>query len=186
MKKITPQMAHDEIVKSIGHYGWYALNDYHELRNIVLFGDRNKGYVPDLDKMLDGKTIDKALELMDGDLIVSIRPTNYDGWMLNILPMGRGYVNGTDFTMMNACFQTLDECIAAIGERMMKIFDWVFGTTRSLYVTGHNDAVEKAANIISRLIKKRDTTMNASDINTYIELILKGKHDEASKFINKR
>lgn len=33
---------------------------------------------------------------------------------------------------------------------------------------------------------KGDTTMNASDINTYIELILRGKHDEASKFINKR
>ena len=158
MKKITPQMAHDEIVKSIGHYGWYALNDYHELRNIVLFGDRNKGYVPDLDKMLDGKTIDKALELMDGDLIVSIRPTQfkkphgrkvYDGWMLNILPMGRGYVCGKDFTVMNVVFETLDECLAAIEERKMKIFDAWFGTTRTLYVTGHIDAVKKAANIIS-------------------------------------
>lgn len=160
MKKITPQMAHDEIVKSIGHYGWYVLNDYLELRNVILFGDRNKGYVPDIDKMLDDKTIDKALELLDGDLIVSIRPTQfkkppdrkiYDGWMLNILPMGRGYVNGTDFTMMNACFPTLDECLSAIEERNMKIFDWVFGTTRKLYVTGHIEAVEKAANIINIL-----------------------------------
>ena len=144
MKKITPQMAHDEIVKSIGHYGWYALNDYLELRNVILFGERKHGYVPDLDKMLDGKTIDKALELMDGDLIVSIRPTNYDGWMLNILPMGRGYVNGTDFTMMNACFPTLDECLSAKkGEHNMKSLKQNMYNRIKAYFHEHNKATSE-------------------------------------------
>lgn len=32
---------------------------------------------------------------------------------------------------------------------------------------------------------KNSDKQNASDINTYMELILKGKHEEASKFIRK-
>lgn len=145
-------MAHDEIVKSLGRYGWYTLNDYFEMRNAILFGDKNKGYVPDIES-LDGKTIDEALKLLDGDLIVSIRPTKfkkrygrkiYDGWMLNILPMAGGYVKGTDFTMMNVVFETLDECIVRLEERKMKIFDTWFGTRSKLYLTGHIDAVQKA------------------------------------------
>ena len=155
-KKITPQMAHDEIVASIGKYGFYTMNNYLELRNVILFGVRDNGYVPDIDKMLAGKVIDKALEMLDGDLIVSIRPVNLsygskccDAWELNILPMLSGgcvgCVDGEDFTVMNQARSTLDECLAEIEKRKANIFDKVFGTTSKLYVTGHKDAVDKAA-----------------------------------------
>lgn len=147
MKKITPQMAHDAIVKSIGKYGWYALNDYLELRNIILFGDREHGYVRDIDKMLDGETIDKALKLMDGDTIVAIRQTPVcigrkrlpiPGWVMSILPMGAGYVSGP-YTIMNRAYSDIEDCLADIK----KFSDDIYNTSRDVYVTGDSEGVAK-------------------------------------------
>ena len=148
MKKITPQMAHDEIVKSIGKYGWYTLNDHLELRNIILFGEREHGYVPDIDKLVDGETIDKALKLMDGDTIVAIRKCEFKksrchktcyGWELSILPMADGFVCGSSYTVMNQKYPTLDECLDVIK----KFNHEIWNKSRDVYVTGDSEGVAK-------------------------------------------
>ena len=152
MKKITPKMAHDALVKSIGRYGWFPMNDYYEMRNIILFGDRNVGYVPDLDKMLDGNTIDEALKLMDGDMIVSIRQCEFKkprcrkvfyGWELSILPMADGFVCGRPYTVMNQKHLTLDECL----EIVKKFNEDIWNKSRDVYVTGDSEGVAKVTEV---------------------------------------
>lgn len=158
MKKITPQMARDAIIKSFGKYGFYALNDYLELRNVILFGEREHGYVPDIDKLVDGETIDKALKLMDGDTIVAIRSTPVcigrkrlpiPGWVMSILPMRDGYVSGP-YTIMDCAYSDIDDCIADIK----KFNDDIFNTSRDVYVTGDAEGVAKVIEAFDWIGKK--------------------------------
>lgn len=147
MKKITPKMAHDELVKAIGKYGWFPMNNYLEMRNIILFGDRDVGYVPDIDKMLDGEIIEEALKLMDGDTIISIHQTPVCigrkrlpiiGWVMSILPMGAGYVSGP-YTIMNRAYSDIEDCV----EDIKKFSEEIYNTSRDVYVTGDSDGVTK-------------------------------------------
>lgn len=151
MKKITPQMAHDEIVKSFGKYGFYTLNDYLELRNVILFGERKHGYVPDIDKMVDSKVIEDALKMLDGDLIISIRHmvTNKgrEIWGLDILPMGSGFVCGWEHGIMRTGYGSLEDCLNAISIRKDAITKKAI-ESNALYVTGDHDLVEKVVNIL--------------------------------------
>lgn len=156
MKNITIKEAHDAIIQSFGKYGWRALNDYLRLRNVILFGEEEHDYVPDIDKLVPGKTIEEALEMLDNELVISIsrtqcpiKPTGTRkkwriGYVLNILHMGKGYVCGWDLGVMNRPFYTLEECLNAIESRKDGIADKV-SESKAFYITGDADAVEKVA-----------------------------------------
>lgn len=145
---ITPEAAKNAIIKSIGKYGWYPLNNYLELRNVILFGEREHEYVRGIEEMVAGEIIDKANKMMDGDTIVSIRNCRMRkpngrkyiwGWELSILPMGDGYVCGTPFTVMCREYVTLEEAIVVVKERNEDIWN----RSRDVYVTGDADGVAK-------------------------------------------
>ena len=87
-KTVTVKEAHDQIVASIGKYGWRHLNDYLRMRNIILFGEEEHCYVPNLDQLVSGKTIDSAIASLDNELIVSIGSETVRGYKLNVLSMG--------------------------------------------------------------------------------------------------
>lgn len=159
MKKITPKMAHDELVKAIGRYGWFPMNDYLEMRNIILFGDREHGYVRDIEKMIDGKIIEEALKMMDGNTIVSIRPCEFKkprcrktcyGWELSILPMADGFVCGRPYTVMNQKYLTLDECLDVVN----KFNNEIWNNSRDVYVTGDSEGVAKVTEAFDWIGKK--------------------------------
>ena len=143
-----PSTSKHELVKAIGKYGWFPMNDYLEMRNIILFGNRNVGYVPDIDKKLDGKTIDEGLKLMDGDTIVALRRCEFKkprsrktcyGWELSILPMGNGFVCGSPYTVINQKYLTLDECLDVVK----KFSDEIWNKSWDVYVTGDSEGVAK-------------------------------------------
>lgn len=147
-KNITPEAAKNAIIKSIGKYGWYPLNGYLELRNVILFGERKHEYVWGIEEMVPGEVIDKAKEMMYGDTIVSIRNCRIRnpngrkyiwGWELSILPIGDGYVRGTQFTVMCKNYATLEEAITVVKERNEDIWNG----SRNVYVTGDDDGVAK-------------------------------------------
>ena len=151
-------MAHDELVKAIGKYGWFPMNDYFEMRNIILFGDREHGYVRDIEKMLDGKIIEEALKMMDGDTIVSIRQTPVcvgrkrlpiPGWVMSILPMGSGYVSGS-YTIMNRAYSDIEDCL----DDIKKFSDDIYNNSRDVYVTGDSEGVAKVTKAFDWIGKK--------------------------------
>lgn len=151
-KNITPEAAKNAIIKSIGKYGWFPLNDYLEMRNIILFGEREHDYVWGIEEMVPGKVIDKATDMMYGDTIVSIRNCRIRnpngrkyiwGWELSILPMGDGYVCGTQFTIMNKGYTTLEDCISAVKERAEEIHN----NSRDVYITGDFDGVDEVSKV---------------------------------------
>ena len=151
-KNITPEAAKNAIIKSIGKYGWYPLNGYLELRNVILFGKREYEYVFGIEEMVTGEIIDKAKEMMYGDTIVSIRncrmrKTNGRkyiwGWELSILPMGDGYVHGTPFTVMCKNYATLEEAITVVKERAKEIHN----NSLDVYITGDFDGVAEVSKV---------------------------------------
>lgn len=146
-KTVTVKEAHDQIVASIGKYGWRPLNDYHALRNIILFGEEEHCYVPNIDQLVSGKTIDAAIASLDNELIVSIGSETVRGYKLNVLSMGNGYVCGWDCTKMNLFCPTLESCLEVIESIKEKIVEKAI-ESKALYVTGDKDAVEKVADIL--------------------------------------
>ena len=156
---ITTEAAKNAIIKSIGKYGWYPLNDYLELRNVILFGEREHDYVLGIDEMIPGEVIDNAKKMMYGDTIVSIRNCRMRkpngrkyiwGWELSILPMGDGYVLGTPFTVMGKNYATLEEAITVVKECNEDIWN----RSRDVYVTGDDDGVSKVVETFDWIGKK--------------------------------
>lgn len=156
MKNITIKEAHDQIVASFGKYGWRALNDYLRLRNVILFGEEEHDFVPDIDKLVPSNIVEGALDMLDNELIISISRTpgpvrklvsrgKYQiGYVLSILHMGKGYVCGWDLGVMNRPFATMEDCLNAIDMRKDNIKDKVI-ESKAFYITGDAYAVEKVA-----------------------------------------
>lgn len=169
-KIITSYEAHKQLVAAIGKYGWFPLNDYLEMRFIILLGDkylkydsewkinkllRDNGYVPNIEKALSDKTIEEAIKLYDNELVISIRRlVTKKGrvvWGLNILPMGQGYVCGWEHGIMNTCYYSIEDCLKAIETRKDAIVEKAINS-KALYITGDEDAVKKVEEMLSGLL----------------------------------
>ena len=154
-KNITPEAAKNAIIKSIGKYGWYPLNNYLELRNVILFGEREHDYVWGIDEMVPGKVIEDALKMMGGELVISIRrlvtKKGRPVWRLNILPMGPGYVCGWEHEIMNTGYYSIEDCLNAIETRKDAIVEKAI-ESNALYITGDEDAVKKVEEMLSGLL----------------------------------
>lgn len=169
-KIITSYEAHKQLVAAIGKYGWFPLNDYLEMKSIILFGDkdhkwitdcgfnkflRDNGYVPNIEEALPGKTIEEAIKLYDNELVISIRRlVTKKGsvvWGLNILPMGPGYVCGWEHGIMNTGYDSIEDCLKAIETRKDAIVEKAIDS-KALYITGDEDAVKKVEEMLSGLL----------------------------------
>lgn len=169
-KIITPYEAHKQLVAAIGKYGWFSLNDYLEMKNIILFGDRHheyipdwelnkllgdKGYVPNIEVTLSSKTIEDAIKMYDHELVISIRRlVTKKGrvvWGLDILPMGPGFVCGWEHGIMRTGYDSIEDCLNAIETRKDAIVEKAIGS-KALYITGDADAVKKVEEILSGLL----------------------------------
>ena len=148
---VTVKEAHDEIVESFGKYGWYPLNDYLELRNVILFGERKHGYVPNIDQMVDGKVIDEALKRLDNELIIALRrlvtKKGREVFALDILPLGPGFVCGWEHGVMRTGFNSLEDCLNFIKARKDAIMDKAI-ESKAFYITGDWDLVENVSDIV--------------------------------------
>lgn len=169
-KIITPYEAHKQLVAAIGKYGWFPLNDYLKMRFIILLGDkdlgydsewkinkllRDKGYIPNIEAALPGKTIEEAINMYDHEFVISIRRLGMKKgrvvWGLNILPMGPGYVCGWEHGIMNACYDSIEDCLNAIETRKDAIVEKAI-ESKALYITGDADAVKKVEEMLSGLL----------------------------------
>ncbi len=170
---ITPKKAHDRIISQIGKEGWFCLNDGAKLREIA--GYAPDEYSPRWVESEDGserqdwspvheinRVIEDAIDLLDNELVISISRTQSHikstgtrkkwriGYVLNILPLGKGYVCGWDECVTNRPFYTLEECLNAIEACKDGVADKV-SESKAFYITGDADAVEKVAEMFGSL-----------------------------------
>lgn len=169
-KIITSYEAHKQMVAAIGKYGWFPLNDYMRLRNIILFGDRHheyipdwelnkllgdRGYVPNIEVALSSKTIEDAIKMYDHELVISIRRlVTKKGrvvWGLDILPMGPGFVCGWEHGIMRTGYDSIEDCLNAIETRKDAIVEKAI-ESKALYITGDADAVKKVEEMLHGLL----------------------------------
>lgn len=144
-KNITPEVCRDAIVNAWGKYGYFPLNDYYEMRNIILFGDKHHEYVYGLDEMLPAKVIDAGIKMLEGDTIITVRREfiGHEVWELSILPMADRFVCGRPWTIMRKDYKTLEDCLRVIEEHK----DEILAESMHFYVTGDSEGVAQAEEI---------------------------------------
>ena len=178
---VTVEEAHDEIVASFGKYGWYPLNDYLEMRNVILFGERKHGYVPNIDQMVDGKVIDEALNSLDDELVIAIHrevsKKGRDVFVLDILPLGPGFVCGWEHGVMRTGFNSLEDCLNFIKARKDAIMDKAI-ESKAFYITGDWDLVENVSDIVGGVagtFKMPTSSHFGDDFPQFVEKVKKGE-----------
>lgn len=144
-KNITPEIAHERLVAYIGKEGTaFAMNDYYEMRGIVLFGTKSPGYVPNMDELLPGKVIDQAKKLMKDNVVVgAVRRGT--GWQLTIYMLGDGYWRGDTFKWF-CLHESMGEVVEVFDKFKDEIDDMV-ASSSALYITGDKDAVDEVAKL---------------------------------------
>ena len=151
---ITPEIAHDKIIAYMGKNGWFPMNDYLELRNIILFGESRHDYVPNIDELVSGDIIDKALKMMQENVVVRIsgrwvtpercRKPHF-GYAISIFKMGAGGYKRGDVFHDGRFVTEKEKAIDYINSGSANINELLDTSKSRLYITGDRDLVEQVA-----------------------------------------
>lgn len=164
-KNITPEIAHDRIISYMGKSGWFTMNNYHELRSIVLFGSKHPQdhflgeYLSedDINKLLPGSVIDEALDMMKDNMVVSItrgyyRPPRsrkqHIGYQLSVFMMGKGGYQRGDVFRYSGFHETSEMALAEFESLQDELVKTVTSSAKGLYLTGDEHLVKCFANRI--------------------------------------